>query len=113
MPNTIRAQRVLENFKNNHKFVAVVVDEYGSLDGIITIHDIFENLVGAIPEETDEHPSEPLLFMSDDNSALVSGRRHRDINATGRDFIIDFDKMITPRWRGSFCLYQQNPGYRG
>ena len=53
VPNTVRAQKVLENFKNSYKFVAVVVDEYGSLDGIITIHDIFENIVGNVPEETD------------------------------------------------------------
>ncbi|NLI99636.1 MAG: HlyC/CorC family transporter [Bacteroidales bacterium] len=94
VPNTIRAQRVLENFKNNHKFVAVVVDEYGSLDGIITIHDIFENLVGAIPEETDDQPSEPLLFMRDEHSALVSGEAPIEIlTQLDEDFIIDFDKI--------------------
>jgi len=94
VPNTIRAQRVLENFKNNHKFVAVVVDEYGSLDGIITIHDIFENLVGDIPEETGHKPSEPLLFMRDDHSALVSGEAPIEIlTQLDEDFIVDFDKI--------------------
>jgi putative hemolysin len=73
VPNTVRAQKVLENFKNSYKFVAVVVDEYGSLDGIITIHDIFENLVGNVPEETDVESTEPLIFIREDNSALVSG----------------------------------------
>lgn len=94
VPNTIRAQRVLENFKNNHKFVAVVVDEYGSLDGIITIHDIFENLVGDIPEETDDEPSEPLFFMRDEYSALVSGEAPIEIlTQLDEDFIVDFDKI--------------------
>lgn len=94
VPNTLRAKKVLENFKNNHKFVAVVVDEYGSLDGIITMHDIFENLVGTMPEETDDASTEPLLFMRDDQSALVSGEAPIEIlTKLDEDFIVDFDKI--------------------
>ncbi|MFA7582319.1 MAG: hemolysin family protein [Proteiniphilum sp.] len=94
VPNTLRAQKVLENFKNNHKFVAVVVDEYGSIDGIITMHDIFENLVGTIPEETGDASAEPLLYMRDDHSALVSGEAPIEIlTQLDEDFIVDFDKI--------------------
>ncbi|MFA7492158.1 MAG: hemolysin family protein [Proteiniphilum sp.] len=94
VPNNQLAQRVLENFKNNHKFVAVVVDEYGSLDGIITIHDIFENLVGAIPEETEDELSDPLIFIREDHSALVSGEAPIEIlSQMDEDFIVDFDKI--------------------
>ncbi len=94
VPSTLRAQKVLENFKNNHKFVAVVVDEYGSLDGIITIHDIFENLVGAIPEETDEPTADPLYFQRDENSALVSGEAPIEIlTHLDEEFIVNFDKI--------------------
>jgi putative hemolysin len=94
VPNTVRAQKVLENFKNSYKFVAVVVDEYGSLDGIITIHDIFENLVGNVPEETDVESTEPLIFIRDDNSALVSGEAPIEIlTQFDEDFIVDFDKI--------------------
>ncbi|MEA4918407.1 hemolysin family protein [Proteiniphilum sp.] len=94
VPNNLLAQKVLENFKNNHKFVAVVVDEYGSLDGIITIHDIFENLVGAIPEETEDELSDPLIFMRDDHSALISGEAPIEIlSQLDEDFIVNFDKI--------------------
>ena len=94
VPSTLRAQKVLENFKNNHKFVAVVVDEYGSLDGIITIHDIFENLVGAIPEETDEPTADPIFYQRDDHSALVSGEAPIEIlTRLDEEFIVDFDKI--------------------
>ncbi len=94
VPNTIRAQRVLDYFKNNYKFVAVVVDEYGSLDGIITIHDIFENLVGEIPDETEGERTEPLLFMRDEHSALVSGDAPIEIlTQFNDDFIVDFEKI--------------------
>ncbi len=94
VPNTIRARRVLEYFKNNYKFVAVVVDEYGSLDGIITIHDIFENLVGEIPDETEGERTEPLLFMRDEHSALVSGDAPIEIlTQFDEEFIVDFEKI--------------------
>ncbi len=94
VPNNLLAQKVLENFKNNHKFVAVVVDEYGSLDGIITIHDIFENLVGAIPEETEDELSDPPIFIRDDHSALISGEAPIEIlSQVDEDFIVDFDKI--------------------
>ncbi|ULB33935.1 MULTISPECIES: hemolysin family protein [Proteiniphilum] len=94
VPSTLRAQKVLEYFRKNHIFMAMVVDEYGSLDGIITIHDIFENLVGAIPEETEDESYEPLIFMRDDNSALVSGEAPIEIlSQLDEDFIVDFDKI--------------------
>lgn len=94
IPNTVRAHKVLENFKNSYKFIAVVVDEYGSLDGIITIHDIFENLVGNVPEETDAESTEPLIFIRDDNSALVSGEAPIEIlTQYDENFIVDFDKI--------------------
>lgn len=94
VPNNLLAQKVLENFKNNHKFVAVVVDEYGSLDGIITMHDIFENLVGAIPEETEDEHSDPLIFIREDHSALISGEAPIEIlTQMDEDFIVDFDKI--------------------
>ena len=91
-PSTIRAQKVLEMFRNNHKFVGVVVDEYGSLDGIITLHDIIENLVGTIPNE--HEVEEPDIFMRDERSALVNGEAPIEtLTHFIDDFIIDFDDI--------------------
>lgn len=93
LPNTIRAQKVLERLKKSHKFMAIVVDEYGSIDGIITMHDIIEHLVGAIPEET-EDTVEPLIFFRPDHSALVSGEAPIEtLSKVDEDFIVDFDKI--------------------
>ncbi|MDR0333067.1 MAG: hemolysin family protein [Dysgonamonadaceae bacterium] len=93
IPNTLSAQKVLERLKKSHKFMAVVVDEYGSIDGIITMHDIIEHLVGAIPEET-ETTAEPLIFFREDKSALVSGEAPVEIlSQIDEDFVVDFDEI--------------------
>lgn len=92
IPSTLRAQKVLQQFKHNHKFIAVVVDEYGSLDGIITLHDIIENLVGSIPNENETE--EPDIFMRNENSALVNGEAAIEVLTNFiDDFIIDFQEI--------------------
>jgi putative hemolysin len=76
-PSSLRAQKVLETFRDKHKSFAVVVDEYGSLDGIITLHDIFETLVGTLVDENENE--EPDIFMRNDHSALVNGEAPLEI----------------------------------
>lgn len=93
IPNTLKAQKVLQSLKSSFKFMAVVVDEYGSLDGIITLHDIFENLVGSIPEEAEEAQN-PLIFVRDDGSALISGEAPIEIlSQIDENFVVDFDEI--------------------
>ncbi len=92
IPENTSAQKVLDLFRHKHIYFAVVVNEYGSFQGIITLHDIMENLVGAIPEEG-EYP-EPDLFVREDKSALVSGDAPIEtLQQVIEDFIIDFETM--------------------
>lgn len=92
IPSTLRAQKVLQQFRESHKFFAVVVDEYGSLDGIITLHDIIENLVGSIPHESEVE--EPDIFMRNENSALINGEAPIEVLTQFiDDFIIDFEEI--------------------
>lgn len=92
VPSTFRAQRILERFRQKHNYLAVVVDEYGSLDGIITLHDIIENLVGTIPNEN-ETP-EPDIFIRKDNSVLINGEAPIEVLTQFiDDFEIDFEEI--------------------
>lgn len=92
LPSTLRAQRVLQRFRQNHTFIAVVVDEYGSLDGIITLHDIIENLVGSIPDE--DRMEEPDIFMRNEHSALINGEAPIEVLSRFiEDFIVDFEEI--------------------
>jgi putative hemolysin len=50
LPNTVTVLRALEVFKSSGETLAMVVDEYGDLEGLVTLTDILEALVGDIPE---------------------------------------------------------------
>ena len=92
VPSSIRAQLVLDLFKKNQQYIAVVVDEYGNFDGIMTLHDIVENLVGDIPQEDEEIV--PDIFVRDDNSYLVSGDASIELMTHFiKDFEIDYDEI--------------------
>ncbi len=45
---------LLSNFKKNRTHLAIVIDEHGGVDGLITIEDVIEELVGEIPDEFDK-----------------------------------------------------------
>jgi putative hemolysin len=68
VPETKVLAELLAEFKERRRHLAVVVDEFGSTAGVITVEDILEQLVGNIEDEFDVSPSEPAI---DDESILV------------------------------------------
>src|SRR5205823_2881927 len=70
LPNTVTVLRALEVFKTSGEPMALVVDEYGDLEGLVTLTDILEALVGDIPEigETDQR-----IVRREDGSWLIDG----------------------------------------
>lgn len=71
IPESADAPKVLNLFKKGKIHFCVVVNEYGTLEGIITLHDILENLIGEFPEVGESF--EPDIFVRDDKSYLISG----------------------------------------
>ena len=53
VPETKKADSLLEEFKKDRSHMAVVIDEYGAISGLVTIEDILEELVGKIEDEHD------------------------------------------------------------
>lgn len=69
VPETKVLTELLEEFKQRKRHLAVVVDEFGSTAGVVTVEDILEQLVGEIEDEFDVVPaSQPLL---EDETAMV------------------------------------------
>ena len=66
VPESIRADILLQNMKKSHNYFAVVTDEFGGTYGVITITDLLEKLVGDLYQEDDEFkrlPSGEVIIM--------------------------------------------------
>jgi len=60
---------ILAEFQKQHIHLAIVMDEFGSTQGIITLEDILEELVGEIQDENDEE--KPIVEFQDDGNIMV------------------------------------------
>lgn len=65
------AYQVLEQFKSSRVHHAIVVDEYGSVEGMVTMDDIVDELVG---DQAQPHDDELQIIIRDENSWLVDGQ---------------------------------------
>jgi putative hemolysin len=63
--------KVLEQFKRTGVQIALVTDEYGSIEGLVTLNDLMEAIVGDIPSS--EHWEEPMVIQREDGSWLLDG----------------------------------------
>ena len=96
VPESKRLNVLLREFRSNRNHIAIVVDEYGGVSGLVTIEDVLEQIVGEIDDEYDFDEAE-------ENIIAESGGRHRvkarteiaDFNAHfGTDFADDeFDTV--------------------
>jgi putative hemolysin len=71
VPQTVNAVQLLETFKKSGKHLALVADEFGSIQGIVTLIDVMEAIVGDLPEPGDRKA--PQAVQRDDGSWLVDG----------------------------------------
>ncbi|MCC9168159.1 hemolysin family protein [Pontibacter harenae] len=65
------AVKTLKLFQKQRQYLAFVVNEFGTVEGIITLHDIVEAIVGDLPDQ--DEPLEPDIYLRDDGSYLISG----------------------------------------
>lgn len=66
------AMKLLEIFREEQQSIALVVDEYGDITGIVTINDVMGAVIGRL--QTSEHyDKEPMVVVRDDGSLLVDG----------------------------------------
>ena len=70
VPETLRVVSLLEQFRSERSHIAVVIDEYGATEGIVTIADILEAITGTLAEDEDDLPE---IVRRSDGSWLVDG----------------------------------------
>jgi CBS domain containing-hemolysin-like protein len=72
VPENRRIDEILEDFQRQELQIAIVIDEWGSFEGLFTLEDIIEEIVGEIRDEFDEE--EPALHELPDGSYAIDGR---------------------------------------
>ncbi|MCI7220233.1 MAG: hemolysin family protein [Candidatus Enterosoma sp.] len=72
IPSTMQLSSVLITMKRKRQHILLVKDEYGGTDGIITMEDILEEIVGEIWDENDR-PKDDIIPGEEDNEYIVSG----------------------------------------
>ena len=88
VPETKKADSLLEEFKKDRSHLAVAIDEYGSISGLVTIEDILEELVGEIEDEHDVDEEEIVRISEGFYSA--------DAKVEIEEFIEFFELKIDP-----------------
>lgn len=78
--DTARLEDVLRQMQKAKAHFGFVVDEHGGLEGIITLEDLLEEIVGDISDEHDEEVNEQITPAGDRNYILAGGLAVRDLN---------------------------------
>ena len=73
VPESKRLNELLRDFRSNRNHLALVIDEFGSMAGLITIEDVLEEIVGEIEDEFDEQEQENGIYTLADGSHRVAG----------------------------------------
>ena len=72
VPESARSDQVLRMLKNTQTHIAIVIDEYGSTSGLVTLEDILEEIVGEIEDEHDIPDAEALYIVPDNDPTTAN-----------------------------------------
>ncbi|RZS54508.1 magnesium and cobalt transporter [Sphaerotilus mobilis] len=86
VPESKGLNELLRDFRSNRNHLALVVDEFGRVAGLITIEDVLEEIVGEIEDEFDEKDTEAGIYTLADGSQRVAG--DADIAAVAETFAV-------------------------
>jgi putative hemolysin len=94
VPDSMRAFPLLEAFRSSHKHVAIVMDEFGAVEGLVTVTDLLEGLVGALPGDAAE--ARGAFIHRGDGSWLVEG------SASMEEVAAKFDLQVPEEEAGAY-----------
>lgn len=94
VPETTPLDEQMRQFLRLRRHFGLVIDEYGSLLGLITLEDILEEIVGEIEDEHDEDMPDPITRLDDGSIEIDGGMTIRDINRA-MDWMLPDDEANT------------------
>lgn len=106
IPESKRLNVLLRDFRVNRNHIAIVVDEYGGVAGLITIEDVLEQIVGDIEDEYDIEEEEDNILATADGHMRVRGLTEIE------QFNEAFDAVLRRRRRHDWRAAVQPPGPR-
>ncbi len=80
IPESKRLNILLKEFREKRYHMALVIDEYGGISGLVTIEDVLEEIVGEIEDETDENQEEFIRQVSDNDFIIKALTPIEDVN---------------------------------
>ncbi len=80
IPETMPLDELLVEFKKKRQHLAIVVDEYGGVAGLVTMEDILEEIVGEIHDEFDEHEKPECVALDSSTYDIDSRMSITDLN---------------------------------
>ncbi|MDT3697098.1 MAG: hemolysin family protein [Ignavibacterium sp.] len=104
IPDNLTGIKVFEKFQQTKTYVAIVIDEYGSFEGIITLHDLIENIFGDLPDKHEEE--EIAIVKRDDGSLLIDGSILIDELKEHLNLIFEDEENYSTL--GGFMMYKLN-----
>lgn len=102
IPNVVTALKTLELFQKSKNHLAFVTDEFGGVEGMVTLHDIFETIIGELPELENE---ENLIVTREDGSLIIDADIRID-EIKRKLSIAEFEGENFYSTLGGFILYK-------
>ncbi len=82
VPESKRLNKLLQDFRNTRNHMAIVIDEYGGVSGLITIEDVLEEIVGEIEDEFDVEENASITKVSDSDYIIKAHTSIEEFNQT-------------------------------
>jgi Hemolysins and related proteins containing CBS domains len=95
VPESVRADVLFRNMKNNRNHFAVVLDEHGGVSGVITMNDLLEELVGDLEDDQNAPVEHPLVEQIAENTWKINGAVPLEEVADALDVPLPLDEYDT------------------
>lgn len=79
VPETLKANILFQHMKEKRVYFAVLVDEYGGVSGIVTLHDLIESLVGELYDPGEEEEPQDIVRIADNQWMIQGGADLEDV----------------------------------